>query len=58
MKTVFRKMARDNMEAKIVEQYRQLFPHFEMDAQFMRVPTYPKIVLYSNVASVDRFIEK
>ena len=58
MNTIFKRYLRDNLEAHIVQNYRRIFPHFEMESQFMRIPTHPKIILYSNVASVDKFIEK
>lgn len=58
MKKVAQKFMRDNMQQNIQKQMKALYPNFEFEHQFLRLPVYPKIILYSNVASVDHFISQ
>ena len=58
MKTVFKKMMRDSMEDRIIRRFRQIYPHFEMDASILKVPPFPKIILYSNAPLLNPFIHK
>lgn len=56
MRKITNKFWRDNFEARVTNQFRKMYPHFEFEHQFRRLPIAPKIVLYSNVPSVDKFI--
>lgn len=58
MRKVAQKFMRDNMQQKIQNQMKSLNPNFEFEHQFMKLPTYPKIILYSNASSVDQFISQ
>lgn len=58
MRKFAQKFMRDNMQQKIQNQMKSLYPNFEFEHQFMKLPTYPKIILYSNASSVDQFISQ
>ncbi len=58
MRKLASKFLRDNLDNKITNEFRKVYPHFEFEHRYRRMPTYPKIILYSNLASVDRFIEQ
>ena len=58
MKALNEKFLRSNMERIIVQHYKNIYPHFEFEQNARKVPLYPKIVVYSNVASVDKFLEQ
>lgn len=58
MKKLANKMMRDGFENSVTNAFRKMYPNFEYEHRLRRLPLYPKIVLYSNVASVDRFMEK
>ena len=55
MRQVYKKVMRDNMDVHIRRTMKEIYPHFEMDINSMRVPAFPKIVLYSNVP-IDNFL--
>lgn len=56
MRKIANKMFRDNYETLINNKFRRLYPHFEFEQSFLRLPAYPKIVLYSNVPTIDKFV--
>lgn len=58
MKRTAQKFMRDNMQTQIQKQMKALYPNFEFEHQFLRLPIQPKIIVYSNLASVDRFISQ
>ena len=58
MRKVAMKYMRDNMQQKIQNQMKNFHPNFEFEHQFMKLPNYPKIILYSNVPGVDQFISQ
>lgn len=58
MRQVANKFIRDNLDNRITNQFRKAFPHFEFEYRFRRLPIYPKIVLYTNVGSAERYIEQ
>ena len=55
MRKIADKFFRDNMQQSILNQVRKAHPNFEFEHRFMRLPVYSKIILYSNVQSVDSF---
>lgn len=58
MRKIANKMFRDNYETLINNKFRRLYPHFEFEYSFLRLPSYPKIVLYSNVPTIDKFVSQ
>lgn len=58
MKKLAQRLFRDNLDTNVLHQFKKKYPHFEYERKFRRIPLYPKIVLYSNVTSVDRFLEQ
>lgn len=58
MRKVAQKFMRDNMQQKIQNQMKKLNPNFEFEHQFMKLPNYPKVILYSNAPAVDLFISQ
>lgn len=58
MKKYMAKAIRDNYDTNVLRAFRKFYPNFEYEHRFLKLPLYPKIILYSNVASVDRFLEQ
>ena len=58
MRKVAQKFIRDNQESKITSMFKSLYPNFEYEHRLLKMPIFPKIVVYSNVASVDRYLEE
>jgi hypothetical protein len=58
MRKASEKLFRDNFNNMVTNQYRKLYPHFEFEHKFRRLPLYPKVILYSNVPSVEKFAEQ
>ena len=58
MKKASQRLFRDNFDNLVTERYRKLYPHFEFEHRFRRLPLFPKVVLYSNVSSVEKFVEQ
>ena len=58
MKTLAQKMLRGRVEQDIIKGLKKKYPHFEIEQSMRKVPINPKIVVYSNVASVDKFLEE
>ena len=58
MRTLFKKFMRDNTEARIIRKYKEIYPHFEMDARSLRIPHVPKIIVYSNASALNPFLQK
>lgn len=58
MRKVAQKFVRDNMQQKIQNHMKTLYPNFEFEHQFLKLPVYPKVILYTNVPSVDRLISQ
>lgn len=58
MKAVANKYMRARLEVDTIKQLKKQYPHFEFEHRIRKVPIYPKIVVYSSVASVDKFLER
>lgn len=58
MKAVAQKFLRGRLDVDVVNQLKKKYPHLEFEHRLRKIPTYPKIVVYSSVSSVDKFLER
>lgn len=56
MKALAQKLLRGSIEQDVIKGLRKKYPHFEIEHRFRKIPTFPKIVVYSSIASVDKFL--
>ncbi len=49
---------RSQLDHQIMNQLRKQIPHFEFEHRLRRSVYHPKIILYSSLASTDKFIQQ
>ena len=55
---MFRKMMRDNLERRVLNEVNKQIPNVEQYIASHRYPTLPKIVVYSAASQANSFLEK